>query len=192
MSTLKKVLIIAGIIIVLLIAIPLVSALFISKDYSIEREIVIEKPAGDVFEYIKYLRNQDNFSKWALMDPDMKQEFAGTDGTVGFKSSWEGNRDVGKGEQTIVHIVEGKRIDYKIQFIEPFEAVADSYMSTEPVSENQTKVTWAFSSTMPYPFNIMRVFMNLDEAIGEDLYVGLVNLKKILEEESERESTINY
>jgi len=183
MSTLKKVVIIGGIIIVLLIAIPLVAALFISKDYSIERDIVIERPVGDVFEYLKYLRNQDNFSKWATLDPDMKQEYEGTDGTVGFKSSWEGNRDVGKGEQTIVHIVEGKRIDYKLQFIEPFEAVADSYMSTESISENQTRVIWAFSSTMPYPFNIMRVFMNLDDAIGEDLHVGLVNLKNILEGE---------
>ena len=182
MSTLKKVIIIAGIIIVLLIAIPLIAALFISKDYSIEREIVIERPAGEVFEYIKYLRNQDNFSKWATLDPDMRQEFSGTDGTVGFKTSWEGNRDVGKGEQTTVNIVEGERIDYEIRFMEPFEAIADSYMTTEPVSENQTKVTWAFSSTMPYPFNIMRVFMNLDAAIGEDLHVGLVNLKNILEE----------
>ena len=183
MSTLKKVVIIAGIIIVLLIAIPLVAALFISKDYSIEREIVIEKPAGEVFEYIKYLRNQNNFSKWATLDPDMRQDYSGIDGTVGFKSSWEGNEDVGKGEQTIVNIVEGERIDYEILFIEPFSAQADSYMSTEAVSENQTNVTWAFSSTMPYPFNIMRVFMNFEEAIGEDLSVGLVNLKKILEEE---------
>lgn len=184
MSVFKKVLLIGGIIIALLILIPLIAALFISKDYAVEREIIIDRPVADVFEYLKYLRNQDNFSKWATLDPDMRQEFSGIDGTVGFKSSWEGNKDVGKGEQTIVNIVEGKRIDYEIRFIEPFEAIADSYMSTEPVSENQTKVIWAFSSTMPYPFNIMRVFMNLDDAIGEDLYVGLVNLKTILEGES--------
>jgi uncharacterized protein YndB with AHSA1/START domain len=183
MSTLKKVVIVAGIIIVLLIAIPLIAALFISKDYAVEREIIIDRPVAEVFEYVKYLRNQDNFSKWATLDPDMRQEFSGTDGTVGFKTSWEGNEDVGKGEQTIVNIVDGERIDYEILFIEPFSAQADSYMSTEAVSENQTKVTWAFSSTMPYPFNIMRVFMNLDAAIGDDLHVGLVNLKNILEEE---------
>ena len=62
---------------------------FIKKDYQIEREIVINQPKTEVFNYIKSLRNQDNFSKWATMDPNMKKVYTGTDGTPGFISFWD-------------------------------------------------------------------------------------------------------
>ncbi len=54
-------------------------------------------------------------------------------------------------------------------------------MATESVSENQTKVKWGFKGTMPYPFNVMRLCMNMEEMIGNDLSIGLNNLKDILE-----------
>lgn len=113
----------------------------------------------------------------------MKQEFRGTDGTVGFVSAWEGNEDVGKGEQEIVHIVEGSRLDYQLRFIEPFEAKANSYMAIEPITENQTRVQWGFDSRMPYPMNLMLLFVDMEEAIGNDLETGLNKLKTILEAE---------
>jgi hypothetical protein len=183
MSTVKKTVKIVVLVIVLLIAIPLITALFVKKDYALEREIIINRPAEEVFDYIKYLKNQDNYSVWATMDPEMKQEFRGTDGTVGFVSAWEGNKDVGKGEQTIVDIRDGERIDFKLHFIEPWEGYADAYMTTTPLSENQTKVTWGFGSRMPYPFNLMLLFMDMEELVGKDFETGLANLKKILEEE---------
>jgi hypothetical protein len=34
---------------------------------------------------------------------------------------------------------------------------------------------------MPYPMNIMLVFMNMDEILGKDLETGLNNLKGVLE-----------
>ncbi|MGK4568376.1 hypothetical protein [Flavobacterium sp. 3HN19-14] len=39
-----------------LIALVLVTALFIRKDYSVKREILIEAPLLVVFDFIKYLR----------------------------------------------------------------------------------------------------------------------------------------
>jgi hypothetical protein len=182
MSTVKKVVKIAAIVIILIIALPLVTALFVKKDYAVEREVTVNRPVHEVFEYVKYLKNQDNYSAWASLDPDMKQEFRGSDGTVGFVSAWEGNKDVGTGEQKIVSITEGERIEYALHFIEPWEGHADAYMTTIPISENQTKVTWGFSSRMPYPFNIMLLFMDMEDLIGNDLETGLVKLKDILEE----------
>jgi uncharacterized membrane protein len=78
MKTLKKILIVVAII----IAIPLIIALFIKKEYAVEREITINKPKHDVFNYVRYLRHQDNYSKWVRMNPNMKKDFRGTDGTV--------------------------------------------------------------------------------------------------------------
>src|SRR5437870_2286365 len=56
-------------ILALIIAIPFVGALFIKREYSIKREIVIEQPVARVFDYIKHLKNQDHYSKWVMTDP---------------------------------------------------------------------------------------------------------------------------
>ena len=98
-----------------IIVVILLGGLFIDGTYSVQREITINKPVGMVYNYILYLKNQDNFSVWAGMDPEMKKEYKGTDGTVGFISGWESsNPDVGKGEQEIVAIDPGNRIDYEL------------------------------------------------------------------------------
>ncbi|MCW2262733.1 MULTISPECIES: hypothetical protein [Sphingobacterium] len=80
MKILKKIVIV----LLLIVAVLLITALFLKKDYAVKREITINKPKQEVFDYIKYLRNQNNFSKWAMMDPLMTKTYQGTDGTVGF------------------------------------------------------------------------------------------------------------
>ena len=180
MKTVKRILLVIGI----LIAIPLVSALFMNKDYAVEREVVINKPVDNVFGYVKYLKNQDSYSRWAQMDPAMKKDFRGTDGQPGAVSSWNSQMDdVGQGEQEIKAIEDNKRIDYEIRFIRPMESTEQAYISTDAVSQNQTRVKWGFKGSMPYPFNFMGAFMNFDEMIGKDLETGLVNLKTLLEKE---------
>lgn len=178
MKNLKKIFAVIAII----IAIPLVVALFVKKDYVVEREIIINKPKAEVFEYIKFLKNQDNYSKWNMMDPDMKKTYQGTDGTVGFISAWESKKEnVGAGEQEIVNMIDGERIDMKLRFKVPFESQNDAYMITEDMSNNQTKVKWGFKGAFPYPFNLMGLFMDMEKAVGGDLEVGLQNLKNLLE-----------
>jgi hypothetical protein len=178
MKILKRILIV----IVAIVALALIIALFIKKEYAVEREVIINKPKTEVFEFVKLLKNQDSFSVWANKDPNMKKEYKGTDGTVGFVSAWDSqNKDVGKGEQEIKKITEGQRIDFELRFIEPFEANDNAYMTTESVNENQTKVKWGFNGKMNYPMNLMLLCMNMDEMLGKDLQDGLNNLKTTLE-----------
>ena len=165
-----------------IVALLLIIAMFVRKDYAVAREITINKPKQQIFDYIKYLKNQDNFSKWATMDPNMKKDYKGTDGTVGFISAWDSKMDdVGKGEQEIKKITDGERLDFELRFIEPFESKAQAYMTTEAVDSTQTNVKWGFTGRMNYPMNLMLVFMDMDEMIGKDLDTGLSNLKKTLE-----------
>ena len=169
-------------VIILLIVSALIVALFVKKDMGATREVVITKPKTEVFEYVKYLKNQNNFSKWAGMDPNMKKDFKGTDATVGFVSAWESNvKDVGKGEQEITAIKDGESINYEIRFIKPFESKATSMLTTEAVNDSTTKVKWSFAGRMNYPLNIMQLFMDMDKSIGDDFGIGLNNLKAILE-----------
>jgi hypothetical protein len=164
-----------------IIALILIAGLFISKDLKATREIVINKPKPEVFNYIKYLKNQQNYSKWATMDPNIKNEFRGTDGQPGFVNSWSGNKKVGVGEQEITTIEEGKALHTDLRFIKPFKSFAKSTITTSAVDPKSTKVTWGFESKMNYPMNIMKLFMNMSELIGKDFSIGLANLKKVLE-----------
>ena len=170
------------IVLVVLISIPLLVALFVKNEYVVERDIIIERPVTEVFSYLKFLKNQDNFSKWASMDPDMKKSSRGIDGTVGYVSAWESDdENVGTGEQEITGIKENERIDYEIRFKEPFSSVSPAYILTRENPNSSTRVTWGFSGKMDYPTNLMFLFMDFEEMIGEDLETGLGNLKNELE-----------
>lgn len=178
MKILKGVLLtIAGIVIL-----ALIGALFVKKNYAVERQVTINKSESEVFDFIRHLKNQDQFSVWNNIDPAMKKTYTGTDGTVGFVSAWEStNKNVGKGEQEITNIQEGDRIDMKLRFKEPFEAEDDAYMKTEGMGANQTIIKWGFKGKMAYPMNLMLLFMNMEEMLGKDLQGGLDKLKTIME-----------
>ena len=162
-------------------ALFLFAGLLISKDMNASREIIINKPVDEVFNYIKYLKNQQNYSKWATLDPDMKNEFRGTDGEPGFVNHWTGNKKVGEGEQEILRIDEGKALHTELRFVKPFKSQAKSTITTEAVDAGKTKVTWGFESKMNYPMNVMKLLMNLENSIGNDFETGLSNLKTVLE-----------
>jgi hypothetical protein len=165
-----------------IIAFLLLIALFLPKKYAIEREIIIDSPKDSVFTYVRYLKNQDDFSVWSKIDPTMKKKFTGTDGTVGAISAWESqDKNVGIGEQEITKITEGERIDFELRFKVPIESTDSAFMITKSISPNQTKVIWGFNGEMPYPMNLMLPIMNMEEMLGKDLENGLKNLKSNLE-----------
>lgn len=165
--------------IVAIIGLVLIVALFVKKEYTVEREITIGKPNAEVFNYIKFVKNQEHYNKWVKMDPNMKKNFKGTDGTVGFVYAWDGNDKAGKGEQEITKIDEGNALDLEIRFIKPFEGIAHTQMTTKPASEGQTRVTWSMAGESKYPMNITNLF--IDSMLGKDLEASLVDLKNNLE-----------
>jgi len=153
-------------------------ALFMRKNYHIEREIIINAPAQKVFDYLKHLKNQDNFNKWVMVEPEMKREFRGTDGTVGFVYAWSGKK-AGEGEQEIKNITEGKTIETEIRFVRPMPGVARANLITEQLTDKQTKVKWSNESAVKYPMNVMTPM--LEKMLGRDMDTSLQNLKNILE-----------
>lgn len=180
MNILKIILLVlAGLIVLLLIV-----ALFSPKEYTIEREITINKPKQVVFDYVKMAKNQSHYNKWWMADPNIKLDFRGTDGTVGFIAAWESQDDhVGKGEQEIVKIVDGQEVDHTVRFVKPFEGNADTQMIVEAISDNQTKVKWSFHSGMKYPMNVMLVIFPVKKMLEDDLQTSLATLKASLEKQ---------
>lgn len=175
------------IVLLVIAGIPLVTALFVAKSYVVEREVTVEVPRAEVFDFLRYLKNQDAFSVWAEMDPHAENYYEGTDGTVGFVSGWKSDSaNVGSGEQEITALSEGERIDYDLRFFKPFESNSQATILTSD-AEGGTRVQWSFTGRMSYPTNLMLLFMDMEEMLGKDLQGGLVKLKQVLETQAQEE-----
>lgn len=168
-----------------LVAILLVVALFIPTEKVVKRTIIISKNQRETFAYIKHLEHQERYGVWWKADPNIKITTKGTDGTVGYIHAWKStDEQVGQGQQRIIKIVEGpnkSRMDIELKFIKPFKSVAPSFMTTEAISKDKTRVSWAITSNMPYPMNLIGAIMNMEKMLGDDLEQGLKNLKIILD-----------
>lgn len=167
---------VVGIVVLLLII-----ALFLKKKHYVKREIIINAPRQKVFDFLKFLKNQDKFNKWAKTDPDRKIETKGTDGTTGYIYSWSGNKDAGQGAKEIKNIIEGKSIETEIRFVKPMQVTATVIMETETLSDNQTKVNLINAGTLKYPLNIMIPIA--ERNFAKDMDISLTTLKSILENE---------
>jgi hypothetical protein len=168
-------------IIMMIIAPLLIIALFVPKKYFVEREIIINKPRQKVFDYVRFLKNQDYYNKWVMTDPAMKKEFKGTDGSVGFIYGWNGNKGAGEGEQEIKKIKDGESIEMEIRFVRPFSGIGIAHMITETASGDQTKVKWGMKGRTGYPLNLLNLFTG--KMLGKDLDISLGNLKGIMEKQ---------
>lgn len=175
MHILIKIVVVIGVVILLLLFI----ALFVKKEYAVERSLIIHKPNQEVYDYLKFIRNQDYYSKWVMTDPNMKKTFTGTDGTVGFSYAWDGNDKAGQGDQQITKLVNGQQVDTEIHFIRPFAGLGWASMFTKSLPQGQTEVLWRMKGRNNYPINLMNLVIG--PMLGKDMDVSLHNLKNILE-----------
>jgi uncharacterized protein YndB with AHSA1/START domain len=174
----KKFLKILGLIILLIIAVVLISALFISKDYHLEREVTINAPQEKVWSHVNTLKGFQSWNPFGKEDPNVQMTYTGTDGTVGASYTWKGNSKVGEGQQTITKIEGPDRIETKLHFIEPMDGEATSYVQLTKEGAG-TKVKWGFDSRYKYPMNFMKLFM---DGMMKDKYdEGLAKLKSLSE-----------
>lgn len=165
-----------------IIALLLLPALLIKKEFALEKQITINQPKAAVFNYLKQIKNQEQYSVWVMKDPNVKMVYTGTDGTVGFTSAWTSdNKNVGIGEQEIIKINEGESMQVEIRFKKPFEATNYATTTVTAFTDTQTKVSNVFTGKQKFPMNIMNVMM--DKLVGKDMQQNLVNMKSILEKQ---------
>ena len=170
-------------VIISIIVLLLIIAFFLRRTHYVKREIIINAASQKVFDFLKLLKNQDQFNKWAKADPNRNWAYKGIDGTAGFIISWSGNKKAGEGEKEIIKITQGQRIETQIRFIKPMATVADVIMETEALSDDQTKVTFINSGVLKYPMNI---FIPLAERnFPKDMDASLATLKELLEKDEQ-------
>lgn len=179
-----RILKIVGIVVLILIALPFIVALFVPKSYTVSVSETINRPHKEVFEYVRMLDNQKNYSVWVMQDPNLNPEIIGTDGTVGAIQKWNSKMDeVGEGEQEITSLTPD-RMDVDLRFKRPFESTAKAATMYKAIADNQTLLTSEFYSNDRYPFNLMSYFVGR-KMIKEAQIKNLKNIKKILEEQGE-------
>lgn len=165
-----------------IVALILILAAIAPNKYNVSRSIVINRPLAEVFQYLKYIKNQDYWSPWKSRDPDMKQTFTGEDGHIGFISAWESDhKNVGAGEQELTKIENNSRIETELRFFKPWKSVSYGYFETYEQKDGQTKVVWGFHGNNKFPMSIFMLFFNMDKAVGKDFEEGLHKLKEVLE-----------
>jgi hypothetical protein len=146
----------------------------------IEKSIEVNKSSSLVFDYLKITKNQDNFSIWNMADPNMTKKHEGTDGTIGFKYSWDSTmKNVGAGEQEIINIEEGKCIESTIRFFRPMQNTGKTKFQITSLGDNKTSVAWIFDSPSKFPMLLLSPIFKI--MLGKDLQKGLSNLKRIME-----------
>lgn len=170
-------------IVIILLAVIGIAVLlgFIGPDtYRYERSVTIGAPADVVYPHVSSFAAMDKWSPWNEYDPNMKKSVEGNDGEVGAISRWEGNEDVGKGEQRLDSLVPGSLVRTRLKFLEPWTSECDAMFELTPDGEG-TKITWAMVGENNFASKLMGKFMDMDAMIGKDFDKGLGTLKALVE-----------
>jgi hypothetical protein len=172
-----------GIVVVLALVVGVLNYIA-PKEFKLEREIVINKPVAEVFNYTKMLNNSTQWNSWMKKDPNMKHNIVGTDGTVGAILNWESdNKEVGHGTQTIKEIVDNQKFGTEITLTD-YKMTFDSYFRFEAITDTQTKVIMGMDSTSKFPCNIIGMIMNCKSMISKEFDSSLADLKTVVESQT--------
>lgn len=174
MSVLKKLLVLVGVLITLFVA----TSFFISKDYSVERTIVINAEPSEIYPYVVDLKEWSKWGVWFKRDPNMELEFSGPDRAIGMRSKWKSETE-GNGEMEITQLEHNRRVLYRLYFPD-FDMGSNGAVEIKPTS-NGSIVTWRDEGTVDNnPINRYLALM-MDGMIGPDFEMGLENLKILAE-----------
>ena len=176
--------IIAGIAVVLAIAIAIVLILAATKPntFSVLRATTVKAPPEKIFSLIDDFHQWGTWSPYENKDPAMKRSYSGAASGKGAIYGWDGNKNVGSGRMEILDTSVPAKIVIKLDFFKPFEGHNTAEFTMLPQGDaTNTIVTWAMYGPAPFMSKMMQVFMNIDNMIGKDFEAGLANLKKLTE-----------
>jgi len=149
-------------------------------DYRLTRSTVIAAPAAAIFPHVNDLRQWEDWSPWAKLDPNAKMTFEGPQSGQGAVFHWSGNDKVGAGTMTITESKPSERVATRTDFVKPFEGTsnADFIFSQQG---NQTNVIWTMAGKHNFIGKAMCLVMSMEQMVGPDFEKGLAQLKAVAE-----------
>lgn len=149
-------------------------------DYRLTRSTTIMAPAGEIFRHVNDLRQWEDWSPWAKLDPNAKVSFEGPPAGPGAMFHWSGNDKVGAGTMTVTESKPGERVRTRTDFMKPFEGTSDAEFIFSGQG-NQTSVIWTMSGTQTFIGKAMCLVMSMERTVGPDFERGLMQLKQVSE-----------
>lgn len=161
-----------------IIGLLLLVAAILPSQYLIEKSILINRPAVEVYNQVANLQHYREWNPWQKQDPAALATITGDTGHIGHKYHWTGKK-IGEGHLTIRSVTPGKAINFDLEFIKPWKSRAmDAWDFTE--TNEGTKAVWRNSGNLSYPIaRLMGPF--IDKQLNQHFEAGLKSLKEACE-----------
>lgn len=164
---------------ILLMAVMAAAAFALPRHVAVERSTVINAPESDVYSYLINLKKFNEWSPWAMRDPEAHYVFSGSPEGKGARMEWNSDHsDVGSGTQEIVEVEANKSVVVALDF--GAKGVASATYTLAP-SGAGTKITWGLQTDVGNNPLTRWMGLLLDRWVGSDYDEGLANLKKLVE-----------
>ena len=149
-------------------------------DFVISRTTTFAAPVNVVFAQVNNLRNWNNWSPWARLDPSAKITYSGPAFGVGSSMHWAGNSNIGEGTMTLTQSAPDKQISFDLAFQEPLSGKSVATFDFKPIA-GLTEVTWTMRGTNNFVGKAVTLFMNCEKMLGGQFEQGFANLRAIVE-----------
>lgn len=150
-------------------------------EFRVERSLAIHAPADRLFALVNDMSAWKQWSPYEAKDPNMQHRYEGPASGVGAKMAWSGNNQVGEGSMLISESQPDRKLVMQLEFKKPMQAQHVAIFDFTG-SGDTTTVTWAMEGKASFVSKLMSVFFDMDEMIGGDFEQGLLNLKKLTEQ----------
>lgn len=162
-----------------IIALVVLLMFVLPGSYIVTKSITINSDVSKCYDMVADLNNYRDWNPWSKMEPDAKKSISGTPKTVGHRYDWEGKK-IGIGSLTVKRVDTNKAVDLTLEFVKPFQSVADDNWIFEQLPNNQVKITWSNSGALPAGMARLMgpmITKNLDKQFQQ----GLDSIKEICE-----------
>lgn len=150
-------------------------------DFRVTRTIAIEAPTADAFARVYDLRQWNDWSPWAKLDPAALHSFDGASEGKGAAMRWDSeNREVGKGSMTLMESRPDEFVQFVVELQRPVIAVNTAEFTFQR-EDDRTVVTWSMFGKRAFLGKAMNLLFSGDKMLGDRFEQGLANLKNLLE-----------
>jgi uncharacterized protein YndB with AHSA1/START domain len=162
-----------------LVALLLVTGVFLPQSAHVERSMTTTASPATVYGLIDGFKRFNEWSPWARLDPATKYAYSGPETGVGARMEWvSANPDVGRGSQEVIDVEPGRRVTNKLDF--GMDNPTTATISLVPEGTG-TRVTWTLDTDFSGSLLGRYFGLALDRMVGPDYEKGLAQLKAVAE-----------
>ncbi len=164
---------------ILLLAIVVVTAMFLPASTTVTRSSIIQASPQRVFTLINGFEHFKLFSPWHYLDSQSQYRYSGPVTGIGAQMQWHSdNHKLGSGSSQIIAVEQNRRVTMRLNFDRRGSATA--WFELQPVGLD-TQVIWGLQSDAGFDLATRYFNLLLDYFVGKDYEQGLRQLKILAE-----------